>query len=64
MLTHRPQSTAIARVSYEPETRQMDVQFTSGRTYTHEGVPPEVYEEFVAAGSAGQFYQQNIRGTY
>lgn len=64
MLVHHPRSTAISRVSYNPDTKQLDVQFTSGRTYTHEGVPMDAYEEFVAAGSAGTYYAQNIKGTY
>jgi KTSC domain len=65
MLTHRfENSTAIASVRYNPETHQMDVTFTSGRTYTHDNVPVSVYEELVAAGSPGRHYVQNIKGTY
>ena len=65
MLTHRFEgSTALARASYNPETRQLDVQFTSGRTYIHEDVPPDVFEGLIAAQSAGSYYSQNIRGTY
>lgn len=64
MLVHHPQSTAIARISYEPETRQMDVQFTSGQTYSHENVPQSVYEAFISSSSAGRYYAQNVKGVY
>jgi hypothetical protein len=65
MLIHRfENSTAIARVNYNPETKQMDVQFTSGGTYTHENVPPSVFEGLVGASSPGRYYAQNVKGVY
>jgi hypothetical protein len=65
MLVHQFQgSTALASARYNPEIEQLDVAFTSGRTYTHERVPPSVYEALVAASSPGRFYVQNIKGTY
>ena len=65
MLVHRfDGSSAISSLRYNPETGQMDVTFLSGRTYTHEGVPPDVVESFVSAASPGRYYANSIKGVY
>jgi hypothetical protein len=65
MLVHQFQnSTALTRASFNPETRQMDVQFVGGRTYSHEQVPVDVFEALVSAASPGRYYATNIKGTY
>lgn len=57
-------STAIAAVEYDDETRTMEVEFTNGRSYTHTGVPQEVYDNLVSAGSPGAHYNNHIKGRY
>ena len=57
-------STAIALVEYDDETRTMEVEFVNGRSYTHAGVPQEVYDNLVSAGSPGSFYNSAIKGRY
>jgi KTSC domain len=57
-------STAIAEASYDDETRTMEVEFTNGRSYTHVGVPQEVYDGLVSAGSPGAYYNSAIKGRY
>jgi len=57
-------SSAIDAIGYEPMTGQMNVRFTSGRTYTFCGVPASVYARFLNAGSKGTFYDRNIRDRY
>lgn len=57
-------STAIARASYDPETRQLDIVFASGRDYTFENVPQDVADAFEAAPSPGQFFTTQIKGAY
>ena len=57
--------TAIRRIAYLPDDRELDVTFTgSGRTYTYIGVEPEVHEEFMSAFSKGQFFNSRIRYRY
>lgn len=65
MMTSRPlRSSAIASAGYDPDTRTMEVEFTSGRSYTHQDVPPEVYEGLLSASSPGRFYNEQIKGVY
>jgi hypothetical protein len=65
MMTSRPlRSSAIAAAGYDPDTRRMEIEFTSGSTYTFESVPPEVYEGLLASSSPGRYFAQNIKGVY
>lgn len=65
MLHHRFKgSSALTSARYNPETRQLDVTFVSGQTYSHEGVPPDEFEALVGASSAGRHYLNNIKGVY
>ena len=65
MLLSKPlRSTAIAAASYETDTETLEVEFVNGRSYTHEGVPLDVYEGLVSAGSPGSFYNAAIKGQY
>ena len=57
-------STAIADVEYDPEEQELTVVFHNGASYTHEGVPPEVYRQFVLSPSPGSFYNSVIKGSY
>lgn len=57
-------STALAGAAYDDETRTLTVDFRNGRTYTHEGVPQEVYDGLVSAPSPGQYYNSVIKGQY
>lgn len=62
-------SRAIARADWQPEPSNetlgtLTVEFTSGREYTHEWVPKDVYEGLIAAPSAGSFYNTAIKGQY
>lgn len=61
---HPVRSSAIAAIGYDPERRELEVEFPSGRSYTHYDVPEEVYEEFMASGSKGTFYNLQIKGVY
>lgn len=65
MMTSRPiVSTMIAAAGYDPDTRTMEIEFRSGRSYTFEGVPPHVYENLLAAESPGRYFNQAIKGIY
>lgn len=58
------QSEAVSRIEYDPPTRTLFVQFTSGEWYSYSGVSPRVHADFVAAESHGRFFQDHIRGCY
>ena len=57
-------SSAFSEVGYDDETQVLDVTFTSGSTYTHNGVPPEVFQAFIAAPSPGKYYWAQIKNRY
>ena len=55
-------SSAIRAVAYDGYT--LSVEFHSGKTYDHPGVPYAVYCEFMNASSKGAYYSRHIRGRY
>ena len=55
-------SSAIAAIDYYGS--RLTVTFTDGSDYDYEGVPPEVVIELVNAGSAGRYFNANIRNEY
>lgn len=57
-------SSVIRLFSYDQGRRQLHVTFQTGRAYVYDEVPPEVYEDFVAASSKGTFFNQTIRDHY
>lgn len=60
----RVASSAISAVGYDPTTRRMKVTFKQGRTYDFCGVPPDVHNSFMRAGSKGSYYDRVIRDRY
>lgn len=58
------QSSNVAAIGYSSETRELQVQFRNGGTYSHFNVPPEAHSALMAAESHGRFYNENIKGTY
>jgi hypothetical protein len=57
-------SSAILRIEYNEFTRELNVTFMSGNTYTYYGVPKDVYERFLHASSKGQFFNDYIKDRY
>lgn len=55
------QSAALRSASYDPDGGTLDITFTSGRTFTYEGVPAEVFYALRDAPSPGQYYHQEIK---
>jgi hypothetical protein len=55
-------SSAIRAVGYDGYT--LTVEFHTGRTYDHPGVPYSVYTGLMQAGSMGAFYNRHIRGKF
>jgi hypothetical protein len=55
-------SSAIRAVGYFGGI--LTVQFHSGRTYDHPGVPYWIFAGLMLASSKGTFYNRYIRGRY
>jgi KTSC domain-containing protein len=60
----RVESSMIRRIEYEEAPRELEITFTSGRTYVYFGVPKSVYERFLKATSKGQFFNDYIKDQY
>jgi hypothetical protein len=61
---HSLNSSATSSAGYDDETQTMDVTFTSGQTYTLQGVPANVFEEFVSSPSPGSYWHRSLKGRY
>lgn len=57
-------STVIRRFDYLPETRELEILFTSGRRYLYAEVPEEAVDRFRAAFSKGSHFNRYIRDRY
>ena len=57
-------SSNIKSVGYDEEKKELVIEFTKGGIYTYSDVPKDCYEEFLGAGSLGQFFHMKIKGVY
>ncbi|MGB3401164.1 MAG: KTSC domain-containing protein [Microcoleaceae cyanobacterium] len=57
-------STVLKFGLYEPDTSELTLEFQSGKNYTYRDISSDVWEDFKEAESAGQFYNQEIKGQY
>lgn len=58
------ESDVIHSISYDEETRILDIRFHETGTYRYYEVEPEVVEEFLDAESKGQYFNDFIRDVY
>lgn len=61
MPTYPLHSSAITSIDYEPRSQTLVVHFTHRGSHTYSGVSESLVKAFVAAPSAGQFFNANIR---
>lgn len=57
-------SSNLAGYDYDAQTRVLQIQFTSGRTYSYNDVPQDVVDGLEQASSPGQYFNAHIKGTY
>ncbi|MFA9200715.1 MAG: KTSC domain-containing protein [Cypionkella sp.] len=57
-------SSAIERVAYSADKRELSVWFAGGRRYIYAGVPREIYDGLCAAPSAGRFVNERVKGRF
>ncbi len=58
------ESSNISQVGYDAGAQELRVRFNSGSEYVYSDVPGQVFTDFLAADSKGQFLNQNIKGQY
>jgi KTSC domain len=57
-------SSALSSAEYDDETQTLTLTFTSGRSYTYDDVPEDVYDRLVMDPSPGRFYMDYIKDQY
>lgn len=65
METHQTSgSTMIVSLGYDASEGVLQISFRNGRIYDYYMVPENVFREFVAAASAGEFFLERVRSRY
>lgn len=57
-------SSNVARISYDSDNSTLEVEFHNGSIYQYYDVGSNVWEDFKAASSKGQFIHQYLKGKY
>lgn len=57
-------SSAITRATYDSDSAVLDIWYKDGDRYSYFDVPIGVYEALVAADSAGEFVNREIKPSY
>jgi hypothetical protein len=57
-------SSMLAAASYDPETRELTVEFRNGNHYRYEEVSQAIFDDFLGADSQGGFFARRIKGVY
>lgn len=57
-------STSVASAGYDPATRVLEIEFSSGRIYQFDGVPHGVFDWLVRTSSKGSFVSRMINDRY
>jgi len=55
------QSSNLVSVGYDAETLTLEVEFLRSGIYQYSGVPVEIHEGLLNAGSKGAFFNQAIK---
>ena len=58
------QSTSLSFAEYDEDSETLTITFSNGRSYDYSPVPRQVYDELLAAPSAGTYYATRIKGIY
>ncbi|WP_346316571.1 KTSC domain-containing protein [Chitinophaga sp. YIM B06452] len=57
-------SSVIRFFKYDPQTAVLKVTFVTGKVYEYLSVPQEIYHQWKAAFSKGQFFNEYIRDKF
>ncbi|HVZ19253.1 MAG TPA: KTSC domain-containing protein [Terriglobales bacterium] len=57
-------SSNISEAGFDPASRTLELMFVNGRVYQYFDVPQHVFDGLCNAPSAGQYFNQEIRGIY
>jgi hypothetical protein len=57
-------SSMMTEVACDQAARELVIEFTSGKTYVYDDVPPEVYRGLLKAASKGSYFLDVIKDVY
>lgn len=57
-------SSNIASIGYDAPSQTLEVEFQSGTIYQYYGVPENMYDQLMQAGSKGRFLNTYIKNAY
>lgn len=57
-------SSNIVSVGYDAPSETLEIEFMSGAVYQYYNVPQSIYDAFIAASSAGQFFAYQIKNAF
>ncbi|MEZ5873216.1 MAG: KTSC domain-containing protein [Nitratireductor sp.] len=57
-------SSNIASIGYDIPSQTLEVEFQNGTIYQYYGVPENMYEQLMQAGSKGRFLNTYIKNAY
>ena len=57
-------STWIDELIYNDSTESVSMKIKDGQRYTIDAFPKELYDDWIAAASAGSFYHANVKDVY
>ena len=55
------QSSNLVSVGYEPSNLTLEIEFHKGSIYQYFGVPQNIHEGLMSAGSKGSYFDKNIK---
>ncbi len=58
------ESSSIASVGYDANTRMLEVEFRHGAVYRYREVGPDAHQALLAAESKGRHFNNVIKGRY
>ena len=57
-------SSMLKSVGYDPQKKELEVEFKDGSVYSYKNVPPSKAAGFLSAPSIGQYMQAHIIGNH
>ena len=57
-------SSHVNRMGYDPETKEMTVEWDSGKTSVYDGVPEKVFSDVSTSYSIGKAMNAMVKGKY
>jgi hypothetical protein len=59
-----PESSCLARVTFQPALSQLIIEFRNGSRYRFDEVPSTIFTNLLAAISKGAFFNRHIRDVF